>query len=67
MDQVSKEEQGLGEASVDATPQSLKLGRNGLPLVPQPSTDPNDPLNFPTVQKVLISCSLAVWMFTGTR
>jgi MFS family permease len=34
---------------VAATP---KLGHDGLPLVPQPSDDPYDPLNWPVVQKL---------------
>ena len=67
MEQSSKEEQGFGEVIADANSLPIKLGRNGLPLVPVPSDDPNDPLNFSTLRKTLISCTLAVWMFTGTR
>jgi hypothetical protein len=32
--------------------QILKLDKTGLPLVPQPSDDPSDPLNFPQWLKV---------------
>ena len=37
----------LKEAEVSATTTQLKLDHNGLPLIPQPSEDPLDPLNFP--------------------
>ena len=43
-----------------------KLSRHGLPLVPQPSNDPYDPLNWPTAQKLLILIIICVWSFMGT-
>jgi hypothetical protein len=45
---------------------SLKCGKNGMILEPQPSDDPHDPLNFPTWQKLSILVVLAYWAFLGT-
>ncbi|KAJ6619911.1 MFS general substrate transporter [Mycena sp. CBHHK59/15] len=33
---------------------SLKLDKTGLPLIPQPSADPSDPLNFPQWLKIAV-------------
>ncbi|CAK5284455.1 unnamed protein product [Mycena citricolor] len=35
-------------------PDGLKLDRHGLPLIPQPSSDPSDPLNWPMWLKIAI-------------
>jgi hypothetical protein len=35
-------------------PPSLKLDNDGLPLIPQPSDDPADPLNWPLKLKVCL-------------
>ena len=42
------------------SPPSLKLDSHGLPLVPQPSDDPDDPLNWPYWHKVYIVGLIAV-------
>ena len=44
----------LKEAEASETTMQLKLDHNGLPLVPQPSEDPLDPLNFPKWLKLTI-------------
>jgi MFS family permease len=44
----------------------VKLSRHGLPLVPQPSDDPFDPLNWSTSQKLTILAIICVWSFMGT-
>ncbi|KAJ6460438.1 MFS general substrate transporter [Mycena vulgaris] len=38
----------------DAGLEGLKLDRHGLALIPQPSSDPSDPLNFPQWLKIAI-------------
>ncbi|KAF8143827.1 MFS general substrate transporter [Mycena galopus ATCC 62051] len=38
----------------DTVDQGTKLDKHGLPLIPQPSADPSDPLNFPQWLKVAI-------------
>lgn len=42
-----------------------KLDKNGLPLVPQPSSDPSDPLNFPQWLKVVILIQASVMALLG--
>ena len=42
------------------SPPPLKLDSHGLPLVPQPSDDPDDPLNWPYWHKVYIVGLIAV-------
>lgn len=42
-----------------------KLDKNGLPLVPQPSDDPSDPLNFPQWLKVVILVQASVMALLG--
>lgn len=42
-----------------------KLSRHGLPLNPQPSDDPFDPLNWPTWQKLALFAVLCIWAFQG--
>ncbi|KAF7312921.1 MFS general substrate transporter [Mycena kentingensis (nom. inval.)] len=43
----------------------LKLDHHGLPLVPQPSDDPEDPLNYSRAQKYLIVCIVSLVSFFG--
>lgn len=43
-----------------------KFNRKGILLEPQPSSDPHDPLNFPSWQKISILFVLAYWAFLGT-
>jgi len=38
----------------DSSPEGTKLDKHGLPLIPQPSSDPSDPLNFPQWLKIAI-------------
>lgn len=42
-----------------------KLDKNGLPLVPQPTDDPSDPLNFPQWLKVVILLQASVMALLG--
>ncbi|KAJ7163021.1 MFS general substrate transporter [Mycena filopes] len=35
-------------------PEGTKVDRHGLPLIPQPSSDPSDPLNFPQWLKIAV-------------
>jgi MFS family permease len=42
-----------------------KLSRRGLPLIPQPSDDPFDPLNFASWRKILILLVLCIWTIIG--
>ncbi|KAK0758173.1 hypothetical protein N5P37_009474 [Trichoderma harzianum] len=42
-----------------------KLSRRGLPLIPQPSDDPFDPLNFASWRKILILLVMCIWTIIG--
>ncbi|KAJ7075600.1 MFS general substrate transporter [Mycena belliarum] len=44
----------------------LKLDSKGLPLIPQPSDDPEDPLNWSRAQKFLIVAIVSLVAFFGT-
>lgn len=44
----------------------IQYDSNGIPLEPQPSADPHDPLNFPTWLKWSLMAILAYWSFIGT-
>lgn len=48
----SVEDEDLYQRDVHDAP--LKLGPDGLPLIPQPSSHPDDPLNYPRWLKWLI-------------
>lgn len=55
MQSSSSEKVDLGEKSVEereygVTPLTIKLDETGLPLIPQPSTSEDDPLNYPNVR-----------------
>ncbi|KAJ7628611.1 MFS general substrate transporter [Roridomyces roridus] len=45
---------GVPSPHKEETSSELKLDAHGLPLVPQPSSDPSDPLNFPQWLKIAI-------------
>ncbi|KAJ7902556.1 MFS general substrate transporter [Mycena olivaceomarginata] len=45
--------------------QILKLDKTGLPLVPQPSDDPSDPLNFPQWLKIAILLQVSFLALLG--
>ena len=47
-------------------PLALKLSRHGLPLLPQPSDDVFDPLNWSSLEKVIILVILCILAFLGT-
>ncbi|KAJ7863451.1 MFS general substrate transporter [Mycena olivaceomarginata] len=59
---ASFEEKAEAESKVETVPSLLKEGegsgtkvdKHGLPLIPQPSSDPSDPLNFPQWLKIAI-------------
>lgn len=46
--------------------ESVKLDRHGLPLIPQPSDDPNDPLNWPYRKKIMILVIMSTLAFFGS-
>ncbi|KAF7320698.1 MFS general substrate transporter [Mycena chlorophos] len=53
-------------AARDESPEpALKLDKHGLPLIPQPSDDPEDPLNWSPSQKYLIVAVAALVSFSG--
>ncbi|KAJ7154357.1 MFS general substrate transporter [Mycena crocata] len=47
------------------TPPVVKLDQKGLPLIPQPSDDPEDPLNWSRSQKYIIVCIVSLVAFFG--
>jgi hypothetical protein len=47
------------------TPRSLKLDQHGLPLIPQPSDDPLDPLNWSQGWKWFILLQASTLAFLG--
>ncbi|KAJ7081621.1 MFS general substrate transporter [Mycena belliarum] len=52
----SKVESQIAESlhQEDGSPERAILDKHGLPLIPQPSSDPSDPLNFPQWLKIAI-------------
>ncbi|KAF7344265.1 MFS general substrate transporter [Mycena venus] len=54
------------EEPYNETAPELKLDHKGLPLIPQPSDDPEDPLNWSRAQKYLIVCIASLVAFFGT-
>ncbi|KAF7378344.1 MFS general substrate transporter [Mycena sanguinolenta] len=56
----------LEKSSIQSSNETLKLDRHGLPLIPQPSDDPEDPLNWSRTQKYIIVCISALVTFFGT-
>lgn len=53
-------------AHVDTSESTVKLSRKGLPLIPQPSDDPFNPLNWSPGQKALLFAVLVFWVYQGT-
>lgn len=53
------------QTSPSPSPLQIKVSRTGLPLVPQPSDDPFDPLNFSRWRKFMILVVLFVWSGVG--
>ena len=49
----------------EAKSTALKLDRYGLPLVPQPSDDPDDPLNWPKWQRIYIALLVSALGFVA--
>ena len=65
-DDITEKALQISDKTSSPSPQRpLKLDRHGLPLVPQPSDDPNDPLNFPYVLKVYIALLISLLSFTA--
>ncbi|KAF7377410.1 MFS general substrate transporter [Mycena sanguinolenta] len=54
------------KSSIQSSNETLKLDHHGLPLIPQPSDDPEDPLNWSRTQKYIIVCICALIAFFGT-
>ncbi|KAF7378204.1 MFS general substrate transporter [Mycena sanguinolenta] len=54
------------KSSLQSFNETLKLDHHGLPLIPQPSDDPEDPLNWSRTQKYIIVCISALIAFLGT-
>lgn len=54
------------EEHVDDNIEKVKLDYNGLPLVPQPSDDPNDPLNWSQSKKMAILTIMSTLAFFGS-
>jgi hypothetical protein len=61
---VEKDASAAGSAS-DVT-STLKLDHHGLPLVPQPTDDPNDPLNWSYTKKYSILAIVSILSFFST-
>ncbi|XP_006461353.1 hypothetical protein AGABI2DRAFT_118249 [Agaricus bisporus var. bisporus H97] len=73
MQSSSSEKVDLGEKSVEereygVTPLTIKLDETGLPLIPQPSTSEDDPLNYPNTQwlKWLVLFQVSMLAFLAT-
>lgn len=54
MDDI-KELSSRDEKVASVSESSLKLDKSGLPLIPQPTNSPIDPLNYPNVCIIVIS------------
>lgn len=61
---VVKEDDGnvSGNSSIPGTPRKEE---NGVTLIPRPSDDPRDPLNWPMSKKVLIVAAICLAAFSG--
>lgn len=76
MDQPLKESSATGKndvvhglenvSSTSASNETPQKTRNGVLLVPQPSDDPRDPLNWPQAKKIRILVILSLASFAGT-
>ena len=65
-DTFDAEKQPSNEHVVGENIALLKLGKDGMPLEPQPADDPFDPLNFSTTNKVTILLAVCFITFVGT-
>lgn len=54
------------EKQESMSPLAVKLSHKGLPLIPQPSDDPFDPLNFSRWRKFMILVVLFIWSGVGS-
>ncbi|KAJ7463674.1 MFS general substrate transporter [Mycena latifolia] len=63
MDASEKEKSSVAAESIEVAP--LKLDHKGLPLIPQPSDDPEDPLNWSRGQKYIIVVIVSLVAFFG--
>jgi MFS family permease len=59
-----KEKMGSSDKE-DLPPVEAKFSRRGLPLIPQPSDDPFDPLNWSSIRKVLVLAVMCIWAIIG--
>ncbi|KAK7063372.1 MFS general substrate transporter [Favolaschia claudopus] len=64
MDAAETEKRSIGE--VESKEEPVKLDHHGLPLIPQPSDDPEDPLNWSRSQKYIIVAIASLVAFFGT-
>ncbi|GAA5902684.1 hypothetical protein JCM5296_001257 [Sporobolomyces johnsonii] len=60
------EKYDLEHAENSSTTTGLKLDPHGLPLVPQPTSSPSDPLNWPFWLKVFITAQVGLLSFFGS-
>lgn len=51
------------ESLATSSSKPLKLDKYGLPLIPQPSDSPSDPLNWPFLQKLYIALLISILGF----
>ncbi|KAJ7761199.1 MFS general substrate transporter [Mycena maculata] len=63
---MDAQEKGSIGAESSSEAVSVKVDHKGLPLIPQPSDDPEDPLNWSRGQKYLIVCIVALVAFFST-
>ncbi|KAJ7264475.1 MFS general substrate transporter [Mycena haematopus] len=60
-------EKSMEKSSIESSSnEAVKLDHKGLPLIPQPSDDPEDPLNWSRTQKYIIVCISSLVAFLGT-
>ena len=63
---MGKMEMDTSQSPTDGIPLSQKMSRRGLPLIPQPSDDPFDPLNWSSLEKTVVLAILCCLAFVGT-
>ncbi|KIK55037.1 hypothetical protein GYMLUDRAFT_888121 [Collybiopsis luxurians FD-317 M1] len=64
--QAEKIEIETREHDADEISKTLKVDRNGLPLSPQPSDDPEDPLNWPLSYRIFVLLQVSLLSALGT-
>ncbi|KAF7347037.1 MFS general substrate transporter [Mycena venus] len=62
----SSEKKSLEAEVESSSSEGVKLDHHGLPLIPQPSDDPEDPLNWGRGQKYIIVAIASLVAFLGT-